>query len=186
MMTPQSSPERFTISATPSAGVGALLLAIVFGFIGRRLFRLSPGEAVAGGVLAAALHFLSELWHQKGHARAAARAGYPMTGVRLWGVLGTSLYPPDEPALPDEVHVARALGGPRASAWLAGGGALAAVLAWPVGGVARMVSTLFALENLLVFTLGAFLPMPFMETDGATILHHRQTAGGSRRIVIQE
>ncbi|MBX7251031.1 MAG: hypothetical protein K1X50_03540, partial [Candidatus Promineofilum sp.] len=90
-----SSPRPFTISAAPSAGVGALLLAAAFGFVGRRLFRLSPAEAVAGGVLAAALHFLSELWHQKGHARAATRTGYPMTGVRLWGVLGTSLYPPD-------------------------------------------------------------------------------------------
>ena len=181
-----SSPHPFTISAAPSAGGGALLLAAAFGLVGRRLFRLSPAEAVAGGVLAAALHFLSELWHQKGHARAATRTGYPMTGVRLWGVLGTSLYPPDEPELPDEIHVARALGGPRASAGLAGAGALVAALAWPAGGVARMVSSLFALENLLVFTLGAFLPMPFMETDGATILRHRRGDRRSRRLIIQE
>jgi len=181
-----SSPEPFTIRASPSAGVGALLLVAAFGFAGRRLFRLSPGEAMAGGVLATALHFLSELWHQKGHARAAARTGHPMTGVRLWGVLGTSLYPPDEPALPDEVHVARALGGPRASAWLAGAGTLAAVLAWPVGGIARMVSTLFALENWLVFSLGAFLPMPFMETDGTTMLRHRRRGRHNHRLIIQE
>lgn len=109
-----------------------------------------------------------------------------MTGVRLWGVLGTSLYPPDEPELPNEVHVARALGGPLASAWLTGAGALATLLTWPVGGVARMISVLFALENLLVFTLGAFLPLPFMETDGTTLLRHRRAAGRDRRIVIQD
>lgn len=182
----QPLPSQFTISAAPSAGVGALLLTLIFSFLGRRLFRLSPSAALAGGTLATALHFLSELWHQQGHARAAARAGYPMTGVRLWGVLGTSLYPPDEPELPNEVHVARALGGPLASAWLTGAGALATLLMWPVGGVARMVSALFALENLLVFTLGAFLPLPFMETDGTTLLRHRRAAGRDRRIVIQD
>ncbi len=60
------------------------------------------------------------------------------------------------------------------------------MLAWPVGGVARMVSTLFALENWLVFALGAFLPMPFMETDGTTILRHRRRGGRGRRLIIQE
>ena len=189
-------PQTFTLSAAPSAGIAALLMAAILAFVGRRLFRLPPGAAVAGGVLATALHFFSELWHQGGHVRAAARAGYPMTGVRLWGLLGTSLYPPDEPEAPDEVHVARALGGPRASGVLAAAGGLAALLAWPAGGVARMVSFLFALENLSVFTIGALLPMPFMETDGGTILRLRRArrsapaaprpAGRRRMIVIQE
>ena len=56
---------------------------------------------------------------QLGHARAAEQVGYPMEGVHLWGVLGTSVYPTDEPELPAEVHVERALGGPKASAVLA-------------------------------------------------------------------
>lgn len=160
------------ISATPSAAAGALLLLALFSFLGRRVFRLPLRAALAGGVLSTALHFLSELWHQGGHSRAAARAGHPMTGVRLWGVLGTSLYPPDEPELPPEVHIARAYGGPRASAWLALAGGLATLLAQRRGGVAYMASALFALENLIVFTMGAFLPLPFMETDGTTIRHH--------------
>ena len=176
--------SKLTISAAPSAVGGALLLLVVFGFIGRRVFRLPPRAALAGGALAAALHFVSELWHQGGHARAAARTGYPMTGVRLWGILGTSLYPPDEPALPGELHVARALGGPRTSAWLAVAGGLLALATWPSGGVAFMVSTLFALENLFVFTLGAFLPLPFMETDGTTLLRHRRAA--RKRMVINQ
>jgi hypothetical protein len=177
--------DKLTISAAPSVVGGALLLLAVFSLIGRRVFRLRPGPALAGGVLATALHFISELWHQRGHARAAARTGYPMTGVRLWGVLGTSLYPPDEPELPGELHVARALGGPRASAWLAAAGGLVALATWPVGGVAFMVSTLFALENLLVFSFGALFPLPFMETDGMTLLRHRH-ALRRRTVIVQE
>ena len=84
---------RLAISAAPSAIGGAAVLLALFSLLGRRVFRLSPGAALAGGALATALHFASELWHQSGHARAAAQTGYPMSGVRLWGALGTSLYP---------------------------------------------------------------------------------------------
>ena len=182
--------SKLTISAAPSAVGGALLLTAVFGFVGRRVFRLTPEAALAGGALAAALHFVSELWHQSGHARAAAQTGYPMTGVHLWGVLGTSLYPPDEPELPSEVHARRALGGPRASAVFAVAGALLALATRPIGGVAHgsvahMVSTLFALENLFVFSAGALVPLPFMETDGTTLRRHRQPRR-PRRVVVQE
>ena len=108
-----------------------------------------------------------------------------MSGVRLWGVLGTSLYPPDEPELPSEVHARRALGGPRASAWFALVGGLVALATRPIGGIAHMVSSLFALENLFIFTLGAFMPLPFMETDGTTLLRHRR-ALGRRTVIVQE
>jgi hypothetical protein len=177
--------NRLEISAAPSVVGGVVLLLAVFSFVGRRVFGLRPGAALAGGLLATALHFVSELWHQGGHARAAASTGYPMTGVRLWGVLGTSLYPPDEPELPGELHVVRALGGPRASAPLAAAAGLVALATRPIGGVAHMVSTLFALENLLIFSFGALLPLPFMETDGTTLLRHRH-ALGRRTVVVQE
>ena len=177
--------NRLEISAAPSAVGGALLLLAVFSFVGRRVFRLRPGAALAGGALATGLHFVSELWHQGGHARAAASTGYPMTGVRLWGILGTSLYPPDEPPLPGEVHVARALGGPRASVWFVVVGGVVALATRPIGGIAHMVSSLFALENLFIFTLGAFMPLPFMETDGTTLLRHRR-ALGRRTVIVQE
>ena len=137
--------SRLAISAAPSAVGGAAALLVVFSLLGRRVFGLRPGPALAGGALATALHFVSELWHQSGHARAAAHTGYPMSGVHLWGVLGTSLYPPDEPELPSEVHARRALGGPRASAVFAVAGGLVALATRPIGGVAHMVSTLFAL-----------------------------------------
>lgn len=176
---------NLAISAEPSAAAGAVLLLVIFSTIGRRVFRLSPREALAGGLLATALHFLSDLWHHAGHARAAERTGYPMTGVRLWGVLGTSLYPPDEPELPGEVHSARAMGGPKASAWLALAGAVAALLTRPLNRVAFMASVMLALENLLIFSVGAFLPLPFLETDGTTLRRQRQ-AHRKRMVVIQK
>jgi hypothetical protein len=108
-----------------------------------------------------------------------------MEGVRLWGVLGASIYPTGEPPLPGEIHVERALGGPRASALLAVAGGLLAVAIRPVGGIAHMIASLFALENLFVFTLGAFLPLPFMETDGAVIRRYLRSHR-KRMVIIQE
>jgi len=176
---------KLAISAEPSAGAGAALLVLLFGFVGRRVFGLGPREALAGGLLATAFHFLSELWHQAGHARAAEQTGHPMVGVHLWGVLGTSLYPPDEPDLPGEVHVARAMGGPKASAWLAAAGAAAALLTRPLNRVAFMAATILTIENLLIFSAGAFVPVPFMETDGTTLRRQRQ-AHRKRTIIIQK
>ena len=166
---------KLDVTADASAAAGGLALWAIFGLIGRWIFRLRPGTALTGWLIAAGLHFLSELWHQAGHARAAESTGYPMTGVHLWSVLGTSVYPRDEPELPGEIHVTRAMGGPRASARLAVAGSLLALLTWPLSGIARMVATLFALENWLIFTLGAFIPLPFMETDGTTLQRYRQS-----------
>lgn len=176
---------KLNITAGPSAGVGFLILWPLFSLLGLKLFRLRPGAALAGGFLAAMLHFASELLHQFGHARAAERTGYPMEGVNLWGVLGTSIYPTDEPELSPEIHVERALGGPRTSAALAAAGGLAAVAVRPAGKLPFMVSTLFALDNLAVFTLGALLPLPFLETDG-TVLQRYRDSHPKRMVVIQE
>lgn len=176
---------RYEITAEPSAAGGLLLLWLVFGLVGRKVFRLRPPAALIGGLLAGVLHFLSELWHQAGHARAAERTGYSMDGVHLWGVLGTSLYPRDEPPLPAELHVERALGGPRASARLAAAAALFIPIARRLGGIPYMLTALTALENLAVFTLGAFLPLPFMETDG-TILQRYRNEHRRRMVTISE
>jgi hypothetical protein len=160
------------ITAEPSVlpGLGALWL--VFSLLGLRVFRLRPAAALTGGFLAAVLHVLSELWHQLGHARAARATGYPMDSIHLWAVLGTSVYPEDEGAVPASVHVERALGGPKASTGLTAAAGLLALLAWPAGGLARMVTSLFAADNLLVFIIGALLPLPYPETDGVVLLRH--------------
>jgi hypothetical protein len=157
------------LSASPSAVVGLLVLAAVLTLVGLLLLDLAAAQAVLFGLLGTLLHFLSELAHQFGHAWAARRTGYPMTGVRFWTIFGASLYPADEPALPAAVHIRRALGGPPVSLLLA-------VLALPLvlalrssGGLAWWLALLFFLENLLVFGLGAFLPLGF--NDGSTLLY---------------
>lgn len=160
-----------TLSARPNALIGLILLWLALSAIGIGLLRLPLPSAVAGGLVAALLHFIGELVHQLGHARAAARTGYPMSGVRFWWVLGQSIYPRDEGDLPAPVHIQRALGGPTASLIMALIGGLIALALRAVGGMAWWVALFFFLDNLLVFTLGAFLPLGF--TDGSTLLRYR-------------
>jgi hypothetical protein len=92
-----------------------------------------------------------------------------MIGVRFLGPLATSVYPHDEPELAPAVHVRRALGGPAGSAVLT---VVAGILWLLLGGVhtVNWILLLFFLDNLLVFTLGAFLPLGF--TDGSTLLRY--------------
>jgi hypothetical protein len=158
----------------PSAIAGTVVLWIVLAGLALAItpltpFPLTPVAAIIAGGLGALLHWLGELLHQIGHARAARKTGYPMTGVSFWLVLGSSLYPPDEPPLPGSVHVQRALGGPIISA-------IITVLAFILTAIFAALNIpllfwlalFFALDNLLVFTLGAFLPLGF--TDGSTLL----------------
>lgn len=174
--------DDLSITAERSVVPASLLLWLTFSLIGRQVWRLKPSAAVAGGLMATLLHIASEIWHQLGHARAARRTGYPMSGIHLWAALGRSVYPADEPYLPDDVHVARALGGPRASLLLALAGSALALLTWPLRSVVSMVAAIVALDNWLVFTLGALLPIKAIETDGTVLLKHWRR----RTIVIQE
>ncbi|MFQ5436102.1 MAG: hypothetical protein ACE5FD_14615, partial [Anaerolineae bacterium] len=76
----------------------------------------------------------------------------------------------DEPELPAHIHLRRALGGPAASALLT---LLAGLLALALRGAPGLrwpLAAFLFLDNLLVFTLGAFLPLGF--TDGSTLLHY--------------
>lgn len=156
------------ITAKPSAIVGSLLLWATLAAIGAAL-GLAPATALAAGLAATALHWLSSLAHHLGHSWAARRTGYPMIGVRLWGVLGSSIYPRDEPALPAAVHMRRALGGPLASLLLTLVAAGLALALRPAGGAAWLVALFFFAENLLVYTGQVLLPLGF--NDGATLLY---------------
>ena len=164
------------LSAAPSAIIGFVLAWGALGAVGLTLLGLSAVEAILGGLLAAILHWCGELLHQLGHAWAARRTGYPMTGIRLWWLLSSSLYPADEPPLPRAVHVRRALGGPTASAlWsLLSGLIVLALASASAGGLIWWLALFFFLDNLLVFTLGALLPLGF--TDGSTLLQWRKEA----------
>jgi hypothetical protein len=142
--------------------IGTLFLLL------NRVFKWRPLTAVAGGILATLIHFFSELWHQIGHARAAEQAGYPMKGVTFVGPLGVSVYPKNEGILPAETHIQRALGGPVFSFLLTLGMGMAAILLRYVGGLPFFLAVFSFLDNLLVFTIGALLPLDF--TDGGTLL----------------
>jgi len=157
-------------TAFPSTFFATGILWGALAVLGFWLFDLSLAEAIFGGLAAALLHWVGEFCHQLGHAYAARRVGYPMQGVELRWWLGRSVYPPDEPELPAQVHIRRALGGAPASLVLT---LIAGVITWGVretGGAAYWVAFFFFLENLFVFTLGAFLPLGF--TDGSTLLRY--------------
>lgn len=159
------------LSALPFALVGSILLFVLLSGIAMAVLHASIGEALAGSLLAVLLHWGSTLAHHLGHAWAARRTGYPMSGVRfgMFGLLATSLYPPDEPALPAKVHIRRAWGGPIGSFLFSLVALAVALLFRTVNEVLGWAGTFFFLDNLLVFSLGPLLPLGF--TDGSTLLH---------------
>ena len=158
-----------SLSAMPSAIAGMALLWILLSAFAIGLLSLSPIEAIAGGLIAVALHGISEFLHQWGHARAARRLGHPMVGLRFWGLLSTSLYPADEPALPADIHIRRALGGPITSLVCSVVAAVITLALRPLGGTPWLIAAFVFLDNLFVLGLGSFLPLGF--TDGSTLLH---------------
>jgi hypothetical protein len=157
------------ISAAGSVFPAFVILWFLLGILGYLLLHFSPPVALLGGFLGAILHYLSELWHQVCHSWAARRTGYPMTGVRFWYFLGTSLYPRDEASLPAEIHIRRALGGPVGSLLLSLVMGLLTLLLRPAGGLLYGLAFFTFLENLVVFTLGSLLPLGF--TDGSTLIY---------------
>ncbi|MCQ3933039.1 MAG: hypothetical protein DPW16_21525 [Chloroflexi bacterium] len=165
------------ICATPSAILGSLVLWVLFTMAGLVFTDLSLIAAVVAGFLTMLLHWAFEIIHQMGHASAARKAGYPMLGVRLYLVLGASLYPSDEPDLPPQIHIRRALGGPKISLAILVIATAILLLVWSAAGDFVRLLALFAfLDNLLVFTIGAIIPFPFpnlIENDGVTLMRWR-------------
>ena len=159
-----------SLSVEPLAIVGSILLLVLLSSVAIGVLNLPVGEAIVGSLLAVILHWVSDIAHHLGHAWAARRTGYPMIGIRLgkWGLLGTSLYLPDEQTLPATTHIRRALGGPTGSLLFSLVAAVTALVLRTVGGALWWMGVFFFLDNLVVFTLGAFLPLGF--TDGSTLL----------------
>lgn len=156
------------IRVTPSSVITAVLAAGTFFLILNKAFKWRPWAAATGGLLATTIHFLSEFWHQLGHAQAAEQTGFPMKGMTYVGPLAFSVYPKNEGLLTADTHIQRALGGPIFSFLLAlvmGGLALLLRL---IGGLPLFLAVFSFLDNLFVFTIGALLPLGF--TDGSTIL----------------
>lgn len=166
------------ITAKPSAFITLAWMWLILTYGTITLSMLSVNEAIIGALVATLLHYLSELVHQFGHSIAARQTGYPMIGVVFFGPLGLSIYPKDEPLLSGRVHIHRALGGPILSGvvtlvagllYLFLSGTFTIGQSEPhLNSVIVLVSLFLFLDNLLVFTLGALLPLGF--TDGSTIL----------------
>jgi hypothetical protein len=156
------------ITARPSAILASIALWTVATEVATVFFHASLAAGILQGLIVVLLHWLADLLHQAGHAIAARSTGYPMSGLRLWFLLSSGLYPLDEPELPARTHVRRALGGPIMSlivSIIAGGIAL---LMLNAGSPYTWIAVFAFLDNLLIFTLGAFVPLNF--TDGGTLL----------------
>jgi hypothetical protein len=161
------------ITATFSALIGTLILWGLLSSIAFLILKLPAGTAIIGGFATAILHQIADLWHQLGHAWAARRTGYPMSGIRFgfMGVLSSALYPADEPALPPHIHIRRALGGPLGSLVMS---VIAAIIFLVIntsrsGGTLWWLALFFFLDNFVVFTLEIFLPLGF--NDASTLLY---------------
>lgn len=170
------------IKVRPTALISALLIWLLVSLLGMKLLKLRPEKAVPGGFLAMLIHFLSEWWHQFGHAQAAEQTGYPMQGMEFIGPIAQSQYPQNEGVLSPEVHIQRALGGPIFSLMLAVVSGLIALALRPLGNPALLLTLFSFADNLLVFTIGALLPLGF--TDGSTLLHWSLRRQGGRRVSI--
>ncbi len=158
------------LMAKGNALVGSMVLWVLLSLVGVLWLEMRIGTAVIGGFLAVILHWLGEFWHNLGHAYAARHTGNPMSGVIMMWVIAGSMYPRDEGELPAKVHIKRALGGPIGSALMAVVVGIVVGGLRPLGTLTDYLITFFFFDNLLVFTLGAFLPLGF--TDGSTILRY--------------
>lgn len=157
------------IRARPSSLIAFVIIFLLLGLVAYFIIPLHVSSALAVAFIAAIMHFGSELWHNLGHAIAARSTGYPMMGILFIGPLALSRYPKDEVDLPAKIHIKRALGGPISSIVLTMiAGALAGTLRSAFGTAWWVLIFLF-FDNLLVFSLGALLPLGF--TDGSTILY---------------
>ncbi len=157
------------VSIVPGFFAGTGLTVLTLAGIGLFALRLGLIPALAGAVAATALMWLSELIHQLGHAIAARRTGHPMIAITLgrYLVLGTSVYPADEGALPPAVHIRRALGGPFASLIVSVLALPIALALQPAGGAPFAVAAFVFLLNFFAYTLQVALPLRF--NDGATL-----------------
>jgi hypothetical protein len=154
------------VSAHASAWMAMLLLGAIW-FAVALILQTGWQTAAMTALAAVILHWSSETVHCLGHAWAAAGVGYPMSGFRYWWMMAKTIYPKDEPTLPPEIHLRRALGGPIFSA----GVTLAAGLLWWLfpGGIPAWNALLafFFLDNLLFFTAQVLIPIPW--ADGGEI-----------------
>lgn len=156
------------VTARPSSIIASIALWAVATEVATAFFHASLAAGIVQGLVVTLIHWLSDLLHQAGHAIVARSTGYPMSGLRLWFLLSSGLYPLDEPDLPARTHVRRALGGPIMSLIVSIVASVIALLMRNTGSPYTWIAVFAFLDNLLIFTFGAFVPLNF--TDGGTLL----------------
>jgi hypothetical protein len=152
------------ISVQPSFFTARLSFIATLALLGRFIFKLSRPQALFGAIIAVVLDAFAVLIHQLGHAWMANRTGWPMTGIRFWGLFSTCTYPPEEPELPPEVHIQRAVGGPIISLLLGLVTGVPLLLLSPKKGLGRLLALFWVVNNIAVKFVLAFGPAPW--TDG--------------------
>jgi hypothetical protein len=157
------------IRAMPSTLLSIITIWAALTLLAIKLLKWKPEKAILTGFLATLIHFISEFWHQLGHAQAAEQTGFPMSGMEFRGPIAISQYPSNEGMLSADVHIQRALGGPIFSLLLSVVSGVLLLALRPLGGPAFILVIFTFIDNLLVFTAGALLPLGF--TDGSTLLH---------------
>jgi len=171
------------VSISPAGALSFAALVVVTAWLAGWWLHLPLAAAVLAGVLSVLIFFVSELLHQLGHAWAASRTGYPMTGIHFFLMLAASIYPPDEPVLAPSLHVRRALGGFWVNVVVGLLVVPAALALWPRGtellptlpSLLAWVAAFTAVTNILVLGLGALIPLPLPGggvTDGGTLLKY--------------
>jgi hypothetical protein len=91
-----------------------MVITGVIGLITGDIREMSIVEVFLLGLTVAIFHFFAQFIHMLGHTLAAWASSYPKSGMLFTYVFAYSLYPPDEPTLPDRIHIQRTLGGPLA------------------------------------------------------------------------
>ena len=159
-------------SVAKSALYGSAFVALVAALLAYFFGHLTILDSIIAGILATLLHWLGEIVHQYGHYLASKAVGHPMNGVRLWTILGTSLYPKEEGELPAGIHIRRALGGPAISFVVL---LISAALWYFLGSYSPMTNFLLlwiVWEQILIYAFAALLPIKIGDfaVDGGTIL----------------
>ena len=118
------------------------------------------------GLFATIAMMVADFGHAMAHIISARYAGAPMDEILISEGMPRTLYYDND--VPPRAHRTRALGGPIFSFLLTLAAGLVALLFRPIGGLPLSLAVFTFLDNLLVFTIGALLPLGF--TDGSTIL----------------
>ncbi len=162
------------ITITPLCVVTYLILIPPFTWLGMTLRNLTLLEGLVASAFIVILMFVTENIHQLGHAWAAKSVGYPMIGIRHFSWFSGSIYPKDEPPLPPQTHIKRALGGFWINILIGLALAPLAFYLWTLNGVAAFTVVAVSVWNFFVLGLGALLPIDFsgFTVDGGTIVRY--------------